>query len=334
MPRALRPLLVALSLSLLPASWPLHAEEPGATAADAGAASDPGAAPAAASRPLQAERSADAAAALAERLPEQEQQQLQAADEAFLALWLPANVPQAHGVVVLLGGDGESPDWPASLGPLRRKLPDAGWHSLALGLPDPPDSQPQARRPATPASAADTPAADETAATPAAPPAPAAANSEEMAAPAAAPEDPATRHARRIQQRIAAALQLARQQKAARIVLLGHGSGAYWGARYLSEEQPADVQNLLMVAVESPADASPALDELLPKLKLATGDFYYSDRPAERLAAAGRAQASKRQAHPAYIQVAMTALPGNPELQQEQLYRRLRGWLSLQLQAR
>lgn len=318
MPRALRPLLVALSLSLLPASWPLHAEEPGATAADAGAASDSGAAPASA-RPPQAERSAAAAAALAERLPAQEQQQLQATDESFLALWLPANVPQAHGVVVLLGGDGESPDWPASLGPLRRKLPDAGWHSLALGLPDPPDSQPQARRPDKPASAADTPAADKAAATPAAPP---------------APEDPATRHARRIQQRIAAALQLARQQKSARIVLLGHGSGAYWGARYLSEEQPADVQNLLMVAVESPADASPALDELLPRLKLATGDFYYRDRPAERLAAAGRAQASKRQAHPAYIQVAMTALPGNPELQQEQLYRRLRGWLSLQLQAR
>lgn len=333
MPRALRPLLVALSLSLLPASWPLHAEEPGATAADAGAASDSGAAPASA-RPPQAERSAAAAAALAERLPAQEQQQLQATDESFLALWLPANVPQAHGVVVLLGGDGESPDWPASLGPLRRKLPDAGWHSLALGLPDPPDSQPQARRPDKPASAADTPAADEAAATPAAPPAPAAADGEEMAAAAAAPEDPATRHARRIQQRIAAALQLARQQKSARIVLLGHGSGAYWGARYLSEEQPADVQNLLMVAVESPADASPALDELLPRLKLATGDFYYRDRPAERLAAAGRAQASKRQAHPAYIQVAMTALPGNPELQQEQLYRRLRGWLSLQLQAR
>lgn len=326
MPRVLRPLLVALSLSLLPASWPLHAEEPGTTAGTepAPAGADP-------QRPPPAERSADVAAALAAQLPAQEQQRLQAPDESFLALWLPANVAQPHGVVILLGGDGESPDWPASLGPLRRKLPDAGWHSLALGLPDPLDSQPQTRRPAQPDNAAEAAAANEEAAAPS--PSPVAALTEEMAASDAPPEDPVARHARRIQQRIAAALQLARQQQAPRIVLLGHGSGAYWSARYLSEEQPADVQNLLLVAVAPPADASPTLDELLPRLKLATGDFYYSDRTAERRAAASRAQASKRQAHPAYFQVALQALPGNPELQHEQLYRRLRGWLSLHLQA-
>ncbi len=52
------------------------------------------------------------------------------------------------------------------------------------------------------------------------------------------------------------------------------------------------------------------------------------------MSASKRARASKRQAQPAYIQVAMTALPGNPALEQEQLFRRLRGWLSLQLKAR
>lgn len=327
MPRALRLLLVALSLSLLPASWPLHAEEPGTTAGTepAPAGADP-------QRPPPAERSADVAAALAAQLPAQEQQRLQAPDESFLALWRPANVAQPHGVVILLGGDGESPDWPTSLGPLRRKLPDAGWHSLALGLPDPLDSQPQARRPAQPDSTAEAAAADEEAAAPSSPPV--AALTEEMAASDAPPEDPAARHARRIQQRIAAALQLARQQQAPRIVLLGHGNGAYWSARYLSEEKPADVQNLLLVAPEQPADTRPGLDELLPELTLATGDFYYRDSPAARTAASERARLSKRQAHPAYIQVGMNALPGNPALEHEQLFRRLRGWLSLQLQAR
>lgn len=322
MPRALRPLLLALSL--LPSSWPLLAEEPATDASTppAAHAGDP-------QRPPPAERSAEVEAVLAAHLPDQEQRLLQAADESFLALWLPANAPQAHGVVILLGGDGESPDWPASLGPLRRKLPDAGWHSLALGLPDPPHGQAPARRTDQPADAVAVAAADDGAASPL----PVAALSEEMAGDTP-PADPAARHAQRIQQRLAAALQLARQQQAPRIVLLGHGSGAYWSARYLSEAQPADVQNLLLVAVEPPADLSPALDELLPRLKLATGDFYYSDRPAERLAAASRARASKRQAHPAYVQVALKALPGNPELQQEQLYRRLRGWLNLQLRAR
>ncbi|VTL99672.1 hydrolase [Pseudomonas aeruginosa] len=44
-------------------------------------------------------------------------------------------------------------------------------------------------------------------------------------------------------------------------------------------------------------------------------------------------QAGKRQKHPAYIQVAMQALPADPEAEQEQLYRRIRGWLGLHLQA-
>lgn len=42
---------------------------------------------------------------------------------------------------------------------------------------------------------------------------------------------------------------------------------------------------------------------MVPKLKLATGDFYYRDVRADR------------------------------EAEQEQLYRRIRGWLSLHLQA-
>jgi len=36
---------------------------------------------------------------------------------------------------------------------------------------------------------------------------------------------------------------------------------------------------------------------------------------------------------PTYIQVSMKALPGNPDVQQEQLYRRLRGWLQLHIRA-
>ncbi|MFZ2320209.1 MAG: DUF3530 family protein, partial [Pseudomonas sp.] len=44
-------------------------------------------------------------------------------------------------------------------------------------------------------------------------------------------------------------------------------------------------------------------------------------------------QASKRQAQPAYVQVAMKALPGNPATEQEQLFRRIRGWLSLDVKA-
>jgi hypothetical protein len=340
MPRATRHLLAALSLSLLlPIGSPLQAEEPGTTGQDAGdqgAALDPPAADL--GRPPQTERSADAARALGRHLPSQEQQLLQAGDESFLALWLPANTAEAHGVVVLVAGAGESADWPKVIGPLRHKLPDAGWHSLTLSLPDPQDALPPAP---------DTKAANATAAS-AAPSSvdtdPGAAD-EPLPGADAAPADPShqtddtveapgERHARRIKQRISAGLELARQQQARHIVLLGHGSGGYWSTRYLSEEQPADVRSLLLVDVKPAAEASPALDELQSGLKLATGDFYYQDRQLERDAAARRAQASTRQEHPAYTQVALKALPGNPEVEQEQLYRRLRGWLTTQLKTR
>lgn len=334
MPRAIRPLLAALSLSLaLPLCSPLQAAEsstPGEADGEQRVAADPPAANL--SRLPPAERSAVAANALIRQLPDQEQQLLHAGDESFLALWLPANVAEAHGVVVLVAGDGESADWPEVLGPLRRKLPDGGWHSLTLSLPDPQDALP----------ALDIKAASAAIAT-AEPPVDANADELPSASDAAQPdpsnqtdqpaEDASERHARRIKQRIAAALELARQQQSKHIVLLGHGSGGYWSMRYLSEEQPADVRGLLLVDVKPAADASPGLDELQASLKLTIGDFYYRDRPLERNAAVKRAQASKRQEHPAYTQVALKALPGNPEVEQEQLYRRLRGWLTLLLPA-
>jgi pimeloyl-ACP methyl ester carboxylesterase len=133
--------------------------------------------------------------------------------------------------------------------------------------------------------------------------------------------------------RIQAAVAFAQSQKAKRIVLLGHGSGGYWAARYLGNSPSPEVQNLLLVAAQVPEGFSPPLEELVPALKLAVGDFYYKDQPADRTAALKRQQASKRQAQPAYVQVAMKALPGNPATEQEQLFRRIRGWLSLDVKA-
>lgn len=80
-------------------------------------------------RPAVSERSQDEAKGLERQLPEDGQQILKAGDESFLTLWLPANTAEAEGVVILVPGDGESPDWPQAIGPLRRKLPDAGWQT-------------------------------------------------------------------------------------------------------------------------------------------------------------------------------------------------------------
>ncbi len=342
----LRSLMIALCLLL--ACGPSLAEE---TAETAETDADP-APPEVRAAP--AERSAAAATALAESLPNQEQQQLQATDESFLALWLPANTGSPSGAVIIIPGDGESADWPKAISPLRHKLPDAGWHSLSLTLPDPNQPFVPARSTAAvdepPAATDEAPAADgaddtssdqPAAASPAddqaasAPDEEATPSEEPPPAIAEQPSDPETlrkNHAARVVARIEAAVAFAQQQQAQTIVLLGHGSGAYWAAHYLKERQPANVRHLVVIAGKLPADYGPALDELLPGLKLATGDFYYKDRQSDRQAAVKRLQASKRQQHPAYTQVAMKALPGNTNAEQEQLYRRVRGWLSTQLQ--
>jgi hypothetical protein len=286
-------------------------------------------APAASERPLLPERSVSEAQTLEQRLDKREQQMLQAGAESFLALWLPANVGEPHGAVILLPGDVENADGAAAIGPLRRKLPDAGWHSLSLTLPDP-DGDPLPLRTAATATAAPQSDTTTTESAPAAE-SPPDATVDEAAQPAdsgaISPEQRRLAHAERVMARIDAAIAFANQQQAKAIVLLGHGSGAYWAARYLNERQPDNVKNLLMVAAELPAGFAPPLDELVAQLPTATGDFFYKDQANERKAALERLQASKRAKLPNYTQVAMKALPGNLDVQHEQLYRRLRGWL-------
>lgn len=272
------------------------------------------------------ERSDADASALARELPQGEQQSLEAGSEKFLALWKPANTPAPEGVVILIPGLGENADWPQVIGPLRGKLPDVGWGSLSLTLPDPQDDA-NLRRPALPPAvakpASDAKAADPKAppATPADPPTPPSANE-----PATA-EIQAKVDAERIFARIDAGIAFAKQQNAKSLVLLGHGSGAYWAARYINERQTADVNKLLLVAGESPFDAKPPLEELTPTLKLVVGDFYYKGRPDTEKRALERLQASKRLKNTNFSQVGLDALPGNSALEQEQLFRRLRGVL-------
>ncbi|MDX5373450.1 MAG: alpha/beta hydrolase family protein [Pseudomonadaceae bacterium] len=328
MRRPVLPTLLALCLTL---ALPVHAEED-PPAAETTAAEN--AAPAATPRLPLEERSQDSAEALERQLPSDEQQRLQAGEEPFLALWKPANAPEAKGVMILLPGADESADWPRTIKPLRLKLPDIAWSTLSLSLPDsqgaplpeavlPRTAEPVTVDTATASTEDAAPPTQDSEQTPSE-------GADAAAAPAepapAAPVDPAERVFARIQAGIA----FAEQQDAQRIVLLGHGSGAYWAALYLRERKPEAIKQLVVVAPQLPAGQTPALEELIPDLKLATGDFFYKDQAADRGNAVRRKQASQRLAHGSYTQIALKALPGNPEAEQEQLFRRVRGWLEKQ----
>lgn len=330
-----RPALSRLRLACIGASLLIacaaQADDP-APPADAAAPPATDSAPPPVRAPLE-ERSVEDASSLERQLPLPVQQILKAGDESFLALWQAANVGDPSGLVILVPGDGESADWPVVIAPLRTKLPDAGWSTLSVTLPDPQDTVPPRPAEVAPLAAADAPAGDAKpeekaedkpteAATEATPPA---------TAPAEAPPDPETLRTireQRVLARLDAALGFAKARQAKRIVLLGHGSGAWWAAHYLAAHKSPELGNLLMVSAAVPDGYVPPLEDLVPGLGVPTGDYFYKDLATEREAALKRLQASKRAKHPAYEQIALKALPGNRDIEQEQLFRRIKGWLS------
>ncbi|MFJ2713748.1 alpha/beta hydrolase family protein [Pseudomonas sp. NPDC087346] len=324
MPSVYRLAMPALCLSLLlPCAFSVEAADP-APATEKSTEAKP------AERQPLLERSQEEAAALALKVPVQEQQQLQSGAETFLALWKPANTADPKGAVIIIPGAGETADWPQAIGPLRRKLPDVEWSSLSITLPDLQSDAIAPRVIAAPAApkAAETGSKDSTTAQPIEQ---AAGGEAEVADQIVAEttEEQSKADAERIFARIDAAIAYAEQQSARRIVVLGHGTGAYWAARYLSEKQTSQVEKFVMVDAQTPTKAKPQLAELTPTLKLPTADIFYTDKPLDRNAALERMQASKRLKTSAFSQVALKALPDS-KAEQEQLFRRVRGWLNPQ----
>ena len=290
-------------------------------------------------RPMLDSRSESQQQALQRQLPARQQLTLDGGADPFLSLWLPANQAQPAGLVILVPGEGETADWPTAIGPLRRQLPDFGWSTLSLTLPDGPDAgvKPRKGEPVTVVlegvekveapQAQSEPAAETT--TPAA----GAETAPETTGVIASLDDLAPAepdHTRRVQARLRAALDFARQQKPRALVVLGHGTGAYWAARMLQESQPGEAAQLVIVSPLDPEGAETGIIELLPQLRQATADFYYRDRANQLVAARERLNAGKRQQHPAYMQIGLQSLPSNARAEQEQLVRRVRGWLELE----
>ncbi|WP_085688452.1 MULTISPECIES: alpha/beta hydrolase family protein [unclassified Pseudomonas] len=326
MPPVYRLAMPALCLSLiLPCAFSVEAADP---------APAPAAEKAAEEKPVERqpllERSQEEAAALERKVPAQEQQQLQAGSDTFLALWKPANTAEPKGAVILIPGAGETADWPQAIGPLRRKLPDVEWSSLSITLPDLQSDAIAPRVVEAPAAAktADPGSKDSTTAEPIEQAAGGEADVADKVV-AETSEEQSKADAERIFARIDAALAYAEQQSARSIVVLGHGTGAYWAARYMSERQNSQIEKLMLVAAQTPTKAQPQLVELTPTLKLSTVDIFYMDKPLDRNAALERMQASKRLKTSAFSQVALKALPDN-KAEQEQLFRRVRGWLNPQ----
>lgn len=57
-------------------------------------------------------------------------------DKSTLALWRKQTSGTPYGAILLLHDDGQHPDWPFTLRPVRTNLTQFGWSTLSISLPD------------------------------------------------------------------------------------------------------------------------------------------------------------------------------------------------------
>lgn len=280
---------------------------------------------------------------------------LSTAREHFSALFIAANHAQPHGLVILLPGIGESFNWPTAIGPLRNKLPDAGWHTLSLNLPPPPDTEidipsilaePVAEQiviePPAPAApidiqepdTSDLPEENTTEEAPEDQPEMVeevitegddAALAAEPAAPVIEALPPLT-YPERITSFLDAAFDYAKQLQAPEVIILGHHEGAYWALKYAAEQPPAAAPPVVLIAPRTHRQASFSYEKLIEANTSAIADFYYNGDRVTEAAAKQRLQASKRAGLEHYQQIGLTT--AHPSIAQEHLFRRVKGWLN------
>ncbi|MFT6914371.1 MAG: hypothetical protein ACJAWL_000667 [Motiliproteus sp.] len=221
-------------------------------------------------------------------LPDTQTLWLETPRESFLGLFKPANVPVAKGAVLLLHHDRTSADWPGSISTLRRGLPDQGWHTLSIALPDAPEYIPPRTQDVILATF-DNPGSTAAPSTP------------DTATPDTADlvKDRLEAHFEQISARIEAGLDYLGQQQPDRVLILGEGTGGYWALRYSIEQGEASTLFPILIDTLPPAGPSqPDLVELVSTLQRPTLDLYHGNgigrHPVEVLAQQRR-DASRRQ---------------------------------------
>lgn len=224
----------------------------------------------------------------------QQIQTLEASDESFLALYQAAVSRDTIGCVILLPADNEHPDWPHTIAPLRNGLPEYGWCTLSIELPD------IIKRAQAVSSDSDNSAPAETT--------------------GLVLKEQATIFAR-----IQASIDFAKQNNAQSIVLVGDKTGASYALNFLA--QTANAANaLVMIDIETPAGSSDyELAQQLKSISVPVLDFYSPIR--SKNFALWRKQASNQNPQAAPYQAIESSLADIDDTNQQQLVQRVRGFL-------
>lgn len=286
-----------------------HAQTPAAPA-PAPAASTPAPATPAPGRGVVGDRNV----LLSDRIPPEQQLELQAGDDKFSGRYLADLSPEHRGAVLVLQDSGQHQSWPRTVAALFDDLPLHGWSVLAVELPPPAQDAVTAPNASTRPTAPATPGALLT-------------GSEEGAE-------------KQAQARIDAAVQkLAElnQNAAQPTVLIGFGSGAWRAAEFARRRaegngarRPEPLRALVLVDPRNRLPAARAdLPKLLPATELATLDIVQSSEPPVRADAEARRRAVLKQKGRIYRQLALPPLNALDSGDQTTLIRRIRGWIQV-----
>jgi hypothetical protein len=226
-------------------------------------------------------------AALERHFPALQQRRLGEGADAFLSLWLPAAQPEPRGALLLIGDHGEHADWPDLIGPARRQLSEAGWHTLAMALP-------------------------------AEPPITFGLDEEALA-------ERSARHHKELTGRLQLALEALRTEGDAQIptVIIARGRASYWALTAAMDDSL--IAGVVLFQPRSPVAAEPSLDQLVeqwdrPLLELTSATLATQHGQQQR------ALDARRLGKPTHRQWQVAELRAAPE-NQRVLIRRLQGWL-------
>jgi hypothetical protein len=285
---------------------------------------------------------------LAAHLPKDSLLWLETDNERFLSIWQQDRSGLPKGAVLIVHAEGENPTWPNTTKPLHDTLPNHGWATLAISLPEPDALQTPSRtlpvktHPVEPAIAMETETSEGSTSAPADIKQPESTNS-----PATnekpQPDSPLanTMSAETIvEKRLETAMQFLHDRGQFNIILIGSGVGAIRAHEFLNKITPKINNPKLKAKLERPVRAMVLVnarnqlpmaedsfnnwfsDPDIPVLDI----FVQTDRRNTQEAAARKILAQQKKVT-AYKQVRITELSHEKSWSENQLSRRVRSFL-------
>lgn len=275
------------------------------TATDTSAAAS-SAAPERVSPNKPSERAQDVSRFLSQHQREHELTTLNTNGEEFLGLWLPQRTRTPQGAALILPGDQEHGQWPLNVAPLRENLPDYGWSTLAIALPDIPVQYLARTGPAT-----------ETPTEPQPDPQSAAKTNSET-----------EQYSAQMLKRIDAAVNYLQNQGQLNLVIIANGHNAHWAAQWFAQKNIGANNEkgmaLALIDAQDDAYAPQSLLQLLPSFSFPILDLVYANTPNQALLQRQRAGAMRQAKRDDYQQLSLSAW-------NDEALRRIRGWLKTKL---